>query len=305
MNCHYKAVFSVKCLVSLCAALAGVGVLFVPGSATAQDITMSNGGSTATLNVGGGTGTIGMNSWTVGGVSGSQLNQQWFWYSINGDPQQSIDTISAATVHNFSSPLTPIDNVGVQYANSTVGVTVQYILSGNGPNSGSADMMEGLSIVNNTASSITLSFYQYSNFNLFQNNMNSVSLSSTSGGYSGALQTTGGPGGNGIAEVIDAPLANYGEAALAGQTLGELNGPSYYTLNDNASAGPGDVTWAFEWTTTLQANGTVDSSGNRLDTLDITKDKGLSISLVPEPSTVALSALGVGALALSLRRKLS
>ena len=154
-------------------------------------------------------------------------------------------------------------------------------------------MVENLSIVNNTASSFNLSFYQYSNFNLFQNNMNGVSLSGGPGGYTGALQTTGGPGGNGIAEVIDAPLANFGEAALVGQTLGELNGPSYYTLNDNASAGPGDVTWAFEWNVNLAAGAT----------FNITKDKGLSIDLVPEPSSLAFIAMGISALGLSLRRK--
>jgi len=90
-------------------------------------------------------------------------------------------------------------------------------------------------------------------------------------------------------------LANYGEAAVYGQTLSELNSASYYTLNDNASAGPGDVTWAFQWNTTIDPGAT----------FNITKDKGLSIQLVPEPSTVALIALGMGALGLSLRRKLS
>ena len=292
MNCHYKAVFSVKRLGSLCAALVGAGILFVSVSATAQVYTMSNGGSTATVNVGN-TGVLGMNSWTVGGVSGSQLNQQWFWYSVNSAVQQPINTIGTANVFNFSSPATPIDNLGVQYQNAQLTVQVQYILSGNGPASGSADMVENLSIVNNSASSINLSFYQYSNFNLFQNNQNSVSLSGGPGGYTGALQTAGGPGGNGIAEVIDAPLANFGEAALVGQTLGELNGPSYYTLNDNASAGPGDVTWAFQWNVNLASGAT----------FNITKDKGLSIQLVPEPSTLAFIALGIGALGLSMRRK--
>ncbi len=294
MNCHYNVVPRVKRLVSLCAALAGVGILFTSGSATAQVYTMSNGGSTATVNVGN-NGVLGMNSWTVGGVSGSQLNQQWFWYSVNGAVQQPINTIGTANVYNFSNPASPIDNLGVSYQNSQLTVQVQYILSGNGANSGSADMMENLTIVNNSATAFDLSFYQYSNFNLFQNNLNSVSLSGGPGGYSGALQTAGGPGGNGIAEVIDAPLANFGEAALAGQTLGELNGPSYYTLNNNASAGPGDVTWAFQWNTSIAPGAT----------FNITKDKGLSISLVPEPSTAALIAMAMGALGLSLRRKLS
>ncbi|MGD0086074.1 MAG: PEP-CTERM sorting domain-containing protein [Verrucomicrobiota bacterium] len=287
-----EVVFRVKRLASLCATLVASGVLFSPGHAMAQVYTMNNGGSTATVNVGN-TGVLGMNSWSVGGVSGSQLNQQWFWYSVNNAVQQPINTISGASVYNFSSPASPIDDLGVQYQNAQLTVQVEYVLTGNGPSSGSADMAEKLSIVNNSASSISLSFYQYSNFNLFQNNLNSVSLSSGPGGYTGATQTTGGPDGNGIAEVIDAPLANYGEAALVGQTLGELNGPSYYTLNDNASAGPGDVSWAFQWNVNLGAG----------DTFNITKDKGLSIQLVPEPSTLAFIVMGIGAFGLSLRRK--
>ena len=292
MNHPNEVVFRVKRLASLCAAFAASGVLFAPGHAMAQVYTMNNGGSTATVNAGN-TGILGMNSWTVGGVSGSQLNQQWFWYSVNNAVQQPINTISAPSFSNFSSPATPVDNIGIAYQNAQLTVQVQYILTGNGPSSGSADMVENLSIVNNSASTYNLSFYQYSNFNLFQNNMNGVSLSGSPGGYTGALQLASSGGGNGIAEVIDAPLANYGEAALAGQTLGELNGPSYYTLNDNASAGPGDVTWAFEWNVNLAAGAT----------FNITKDKGLSIDLVPEPSSLAFIAMGISALGLSLRRK--
>jgi hypothetical protein len=154
-------------------------------------------------------------------------------------------------------------------------------------------LTENLNIQNTGASSISLSFYQYSNFNLLQNNMNSVTISSDANGYLGATQTTGGPGGNGIAEVIEAPLANNAEAALAGQTLANLNGNSYYTLNGNTSAGPGDVTWAFQWNVTLDPNAT----------LNIIKDKGLSIQIVPEPTTMAFVALGLGALGLARRRQ--
>ncbi len=300
MNRHYEVVFNVKRLGLLCAALVGSGMLFVSSSAMAQVYTMSNGGSTATLNVGN-TGVLGMNSWSV--LNQSQLNQQWFWYSVNGAPLQPINAIGTASVFNFSNPSSPIDNLGVQYQNAQLTVQIQYILSGNGAGSGSADMMEYISVVNNAASSMNISFYQYSNFNLFQNNLNNVSISGNPGGYTGALQTTGGPGGNGIAEVIDAPLANYAEAGTAPTTFNELNSGSYYTLNDTTSAGPGDVTWAFQWNAPLQANGSVDQFGNHTDTLNITKDKGLSISLVPEPSTLAFIALGIGALGLSLRRK--
>jgi hypothetical protein len=301
MNQTQEVVFRVKRL-SLSAALVASGVLFLPGNAKAQEVyTMSNGGSTATVNVGN-TGVLGMNSWSVLGGQ-NQLNQQWFWYSVNGVAQQPINAIGTASVFNFSNPASPIDNLGVVYQNAQLSVQIQYVLSGAGASSGNADMMEYISIVNNEAAPINLSFYQYSNFNLFQNSQNSVSISGSPGAYTGALQTAGGPGGNGIAEVIEAPLANDAEAGTVPTTFNELNSGSYYTLNNNTSAGPGDVTWAFQWNATLQANGSVDQYGNPTDTLDITKDKGLSIQLVPEPSTLAFIALGISALGLSLRRK--
>src|ERR1700690_4423719 len=174
MNHPHEVVFRVKRLASLCAALVASGVLFSADHAMAQVYTMSNGGSTATVNVGN-AGVLGMNSWTVGGVSGSQLNQQWFWYSVNSSVQQPSNAIGAASVYNYSSPATPVDDLGVQYQNAQLTVQVEYVLTGNGPSSGSADMAEKLSIINNTASSINLSFYQYSNFNFFHNNLNGVS----------------------------------------------------------------------------------------------------------------------------------
>lgn len=294
MKPYCKKFSTVKGVVSLCAVAAGLIALLLPGQGMAQNITMENGGSTATLNLGGGTGNIGMNSWTVLGGQ-NQLNQQWFWYSINGAPQQTIDTISPATIYNFSSPASPINDLGVVYQNSQLKVEVEYLLAGNGANSGSADMTETINIANDGASSMDLSFYQYSNFNLLENNNNYVSISGSPGAFTGAFQTTSALAGNGIAEVIDAPYAQYAEAASVYQTRNELNSGAYYTLNDNTSAGPGDVTWAFQWNETIAPGASI----------SITKDKGLSIQLVPEPSTLALIGLGMLALGLTLRRKLA
>ncbi len=288
--------FSVgKVVAPLCTTIMVAGLLFLPGSANAQNITLSDGGSTATINPGlanGGSGTLGMDNWSVLGGQ-NQLNQQWFWYSVNGSTAASIDAIGGYN----QTPNAPND-VTLTYANSQLSVSVEYVLSGNGVSSGSADLQEYISVVNEGGSQINLNFYQYSNFNLLGNNNNTVSISGSPGAYTGATQTTGGPGGSGLAEVIDVPYANYAEAALAGVTLSEL-GAAPYTLNDNPSAGPGDVSWAFQWNATLAPYG---QSG---DMLDITKDKGLSIQIVPEPSTFAMIVLGAAALGLARRRQSS
>jgi len=178
-------------------------------------------------------------------------------------------------------------------------VSITYVLSGNGVGSGSADLMEYISLLNTSASqTFNLNFYQYSDFNLLGGASDTVNISGGPGAYTGALQTTG-TGGTGIAELIDAPDANFAEANYANagvsSTLYKLNNDANLMLNDNQNAGPGDVTWALQWGATL----------NPGDMLNITKDKGLSIQIVPEPSTVALIALGVSALGLTLRRKIA
>ena len=79
----------------------------------------------------------------------------------------------------------------------------------------------------------------------------------------------------------------------AGELAGSVSGDvaAGYTLNGNLAAGPGDVAWAFEWSDNVAA-------GN---SLNIYKDKDLSISPVPEPTVAALLALGLGAVGFARR----
>jgi len=302
MRPHFETVSMGKCFASLCAALALSGILLLPGNGIAQ-IMMSDGGSTAYINTGN-TGTLGMNSWTV--LNGqNQLNQQWFWYSVNGAAPQPINGLGGLNVVDNAFGGQGLNDVTITYANTQLSVSIEYQLTGFGNNSGNADMAEGIAVQNLTAGPVSLSFYQYSYFGLLGNlTPNNVMISGSPGMYTGAQQTAGGmPNSTGIAEVITAPDANRAEAAYFNQTLTELNGANYLNLNNVMSAGPGNVTWAFQWNATLQAYGSVDGDGNPTDTLAIAKDKGLGVSLVPEPSTVAMIALGMGALGLMLRRR--
>jgi hypothetical protein len=290
MSIHPEGVSSLKRVASLGAWLAMSGMLLLPVQGMAQ-YSLSDGGSTATLNLGAGTGNLGMNSWTVLGGQ-NQLNQQWFWYSVNGSAPQPINAIGGlSTTPNGANDLI------VTYQNSLLSVNVDYTLNGNGVNSGSADITESIWIDNvSPDQTAKVSFFQYSNFNLLQNHNNTVSISGSPGAYTGAFQSTGTPGGSGIAEVILAPSANHGETALVPTTLNELNNPAntnYFNLSDNTSAVTGDVSWAFQWDTTL----------NPGDEIDMIKDKGLKVTVVPEPTSMALIALGMGALGLARRRQ--
>jgi hypothetical protein len=285
MNRHQKTVINSKRAALLCASLAVSAVGFLPSSGVAQVVSLTGGGSSATVDLGSG---AGMDNWSVLGQN--QLMQQWFWYRTDNGIAQPINTISAATISYQSS-----QEVDAVYANSQLSIEVDYVLSGGGVGSGNADMTETILAKNLSGSSLNLNLYEYSYFNLLQSGNNNVQIFGGPGAYSNVQQTSG---STSIQETIVSPYANDAEAAYYNQTLNELNTQSGLVLNGNTSVGPGNVTWSFQWSNTLAANG----PGSQLN---IFKDKNLSIAMVPEPSTVALISLGLGALGLSLRRKLS
>jgi hypothetical protein len=283
MSIHQEGVLSIKRVTSLGAMLAVSGLLLLPGNGIAQVITLNDGGSSASIDLGS---SAGMNNWSVLGQN--QLNQQWFWYRTDGGVAHSIDSIGGLTYNLYGA-----NDLVATYENAQLSIQIEYILGGGGVGSGDADLTETIMARNkNTINPLNLNFYEYSNFNLLQSGLNSVTVFGSPGAYSYVTQTIG---STALTEAIVSPNANYAEAAGYSQTLNELNTTSGLVLNGNATAGPGNVTWAFQWAQNIAAGGQ----------LDIFKDKSLSISMIPEPSTVAFIALGIGALGLALRRKSS
>jgi len=286
MNPKREYPFVVSRVLLLFAALIISGFLLSPGNGLAQIVTLSDGGSSATLDLGS---SAGMNNWSVNNQN--QLNQQWFWFSTaNNVVAQPINAIGTPSVTMFGN-----NAVSATYQNSQLSVNVLYILSGGGVGSGNADMSETISVANLSATSpLSLNFFEYSSFNLLQSGNNSVQIypNATGPGYSSVQQTSG---STAIQEAIESPAATAAEAALDSQTLNELNNTPGLVLNDTLAAGPGNVTWAFQWNATVATN----------SELDIFKDKSLSVQMIPEPSALALAALGVGAWGLARRRRSS
>jgi hypothetical protein len=290
MNSKHELVCIGKGIVSSSAALVVSGLLFLSGNSMAAPapITMNDGGSSATINP---NSSAGMNNWSVNGQN--QLNQQWFWYQTDGGIAKPINTISTANIVTYNGSPGNINEVVATYQNAQLTLTIDYYLTGGGVGSGNADLAENISVVNNTGSALNFNFYQYSDFNLLGSGANDiVQIYGNPGNFNYAEQTSG---GTAIGEVVVAPNANRGEAAMVGQTLNELNTTPNLQLNNNTLAGPGDVTWALQWGTTIGAG----------QEYDISKDKNLSIQIVPEPSTLAFIALGLGAWGLARRRQSS
>jgi PEP-CTERM motif len=255
----------------------------------AQVYTMADNNSVATVDVGS---PAGMSSWVIDNRQ-SYLNQQWFWYRLTGvGAAAPINAISAATV------TTPYGLGGralsVSYATSGYNLRVDYLLSGGSMGSGVSDIGETITINNTGNTSLSFHLFQYSDFNLSLAS-DTVQLGrNLRGMFNEAYQNDNTPTQPKLTETVISPGANHGEAALVGATLAELSSASFTTLNDNAGpVGPADVTWAFEWDLSIGPGGSA----------IISKDKYLNIGAVPEPSSLALLALGAFGCVWARRKK--
>jgi hypothetical protein len=237
----------------------------------AQVVTLEDGNSSAMVNV---NSSAGMSQWLVNGVN--NLNQQWFWFGVgSGGPQAPINSISPAAYTQSAA-----NTLDTTYANTSFSVEISYTLTGGG--TGSADIAEGITIHNSTASALNFHFFQYSDFNLLNTPGGDTVVMDASQAYQYK-------GSSGIAEGIVSPTANEFEANTTGgttSTLYKLNNVNGLVLNNNGSAGPGDVTWAYQWDLSIPAN---------TDAI-ITKDKSLDIQVVPEPASFTLLAFAFAVL---------
>lgn len=228
----------------------------------------------------------GMTLWSINGIN--YLFQEWFWFGIDDDPEQSIDTLVQAGIHAtdtnpFADPSD--DHLSILYQDEGERFEIELGLTLRGsPNGGHvSDLAEQIRITNTDNKPLDFRFYQYVDFDL------AIGLDDQQSDKVVFVTPNTVRHSNGsilVAETVVVPTPNRHEAALYSDTLDALNDGVVTTLNNVGAAGPGDVTWAFQWNVRLASQ----------DSLLISKDKLLT---VPEPSSALL--LGTAASALLLR----
>ena len=218
--------------------------------------------------------SMGMYNWIID--DNDIMYQQWFWYRV-GDtgPEESINTLTLDGTVVTDTDLDPgDDNAFMQYSRTDVfTIGVNFALSGGQPGSMTSDIAETITIHNTSRVPLDFHFFQYADLDLCGVGCNTDTVSFPNVNKVAQVGTVGGTVGV-VQETSEIPDPSYHEGGYYPDTLNSLNDGSATTLGGGA-VGPGDVTWAFQWDTTIAVDGSY----------IISKDKHFA-QLVPEPASL-------------------
>lgn len=254
----------------------------IASTAVASDpqFVLSDRNSTATFDV-----NNGQISWDVDGVS--QLFAQEFYFRRANDTREhllsaanlSLDGILTTDTNPFRDDR---DDSLSQLFSDDNGLQIETIFTLRGGSDGSsrADLAEQIVIRNLSQESMSISFFQFVDFDLGGDPdddegmiMSGNTVSQSDDGFS-------------VSETVVTPQPNYFQVGDADEISAMLNDANVDTLN-NAASYAGNVGWSFQWDITLAAG----------QSFIITKDK----SIVPAPGSFAL--LGLAGAIITRRRR--
>ena len=170
-------------------------------------------------------------------------------------------------------------------------MSATFSLVGSPSGNGAADLGIQFKVKNTSGTSTNFHFFEYANFVLGNTPSDTVQFLNSNavfqvGNLGSVTENAAATGGSGF------PAPMHHEAGVVFDTLNKLTGGTPVFLSDTNFAGPGDVTWAFEWDLPINAGNSSLFS------------KDISV-LIPEPSSVSLVAAGIAGLCLLRRRRKS
>ena len=255
-----------------------VAVAGLAASAGAQVVTLADRNTESTFFVTGGA-QIG---WNVDGI-GQLFNQRFFYRAGAMNDEVAVDNVQLAT-WSATDTNTAIDNrldtlsaTYVDVANSLV-FDIKYSLQGSFFG-GSADLAEQILISNFGNAAVSLSFFQYVDFDLsgtIENDFGEIE--------NGRVAVSGAS----VTETVVTPRPSRFEANIFPNTVDKFGDGLPTNLSNFAGPVVGDATWAFQWDRTLLPG----------QSLQISKDK---LIVIPTPGAAALGL--IGAIAAGRRRR--
>jgi hypothetical protein len=194
-------------------------------------------------------------------------------------------TTSGVTDTNFDS--LP-DTLFATYANSEFSTNLTFKLTSGGIGSGTAAIAGSITIENLTGAPLPFHFYQYSNSDLGGPFIDRVEVISDN-----VMRQT-----DSLArissETVVSPTPDHQEVSLTPTIRTKLDDALPTTLADNSSAGPGNVSWAFQWDFLIPAGESVTITSDTLAQVNVS---------IPEPSSLVLAAIAAAALAVPIARR--
>jgi hypothetical protein len=224
-----------------------------------------------------------LTNWTVDGVS-PLLFRSSYYLRVGAGVNQDVSVLGG----NTSSVLAP--NVArVGFTGGGVDFQLTTVLKGGAPGSFASGLAEIVRVSNLTTAPVTVSLFQYNDFDLRGSAADRAVLTSPIG----IMQWDTGPIPTVVTQNVTARIAPRWMIGTFPSVGAHIVGTTNDLTNAISPHGPTDIVYAWQWTVTLSPRGTPSSS------LMVSSDKILQT--VPEPAT--LLALGVGIAAIVARRR--